>query len=131
MAILGVDHVGIAVEHADPATRRFIKMFGCRVVHDESLAIGVRIVHLAVGGDNGAEVQLVEPLGPGPIRDFIDGRGEGLHHVCFSVEQLDAAVSGIAGEDAVVRFRGGKGRTACFLSQRPGGALIELLGERG
>jgi methylmalonyl-CoA/ethylmalonyl-CoA epimerase len=130
MTILGVDHVGIAVEHADPATQQFARMFSCHVVHDETLPIGVRVVHLAIGGSDGAEVQLVEPLGPGPIRDFIDERGEGLHHVCFSVDQLHAVVSATPGEDAVVRFRGGKGRAACFLSQRPGGALIELLGER-
>jgi hypothetical protein len=92
MPIHGVDHVGIAVEHADPPAQQFGSMLGCQVVHDEALAIGARAVHLAVG-------------------------------------HLDAVVS-IPGEDAVIRFRGGKGRAACFLSQHPGGALIELLGER-
>jgi len=123
-----VDHVGIVVADADAAAGLFAGRFGLEVEHDEVVDdVGVRLVYLA-GSDHGvpAAIQLVEPLGPGPIKDHLDQRGEGMHHICLAVADLDATLAAQGGESSARVFSGGRGRRTCFLAGQTCGSLIEL-----
>jgi catechol 2,3-dioxygenase-like lactoylglutathione lyase family enzyme len=124
-----IEHVAVVVADATSAVDWYLH-FGFVVDHDELLPdAGVRVVHLLPRGadpDNGATaIQLVQPIGPCPVADFMREHGEGLHHLCFAVEDVTAAAAH-AGEPAPEIARGGRGRRACFLQQRPNDALIEL-----
>lgn len=56
-------------------------------------------VSLAYAGD--LQLELIQPVrGPGIHREFLDVHGSGLHHVCFAVDDVDAACA--AAEDAGV-----------------------------
>jgi|SRR5579875_530850 len=128
-----IDHVGIVVADADFGATSLKQSLGLEVEHDESLpAIGVRLVYLACRAPHSSldepspTIQLVQPIGPGPIADHLAEYGEGLHHVCFSVTVLEAALRR-AGELSPQPFSGGKGKRACFLARRVAGTLVELV----
>lgn len=77
-------------------------------------------------------VELLEGRDPGsPIARFVAKRGPGLHHICFSVDDLDETLercrrAGIALIDEVPRV-GAEGKRIAFLHPRStGGVLIEL-----
>jgi len=124
-----IDHVGIVVDDADAAAVLFAGRFGLEIVNDEVVDdIGVRLVYLA-GSDRNAitAIQLVEPVGPGPIKEELDKRGEGVHHICLAVTDLDATLAAQDGEDSRGIFTGGRGRRCSFLKKYACGSLIELV----
>jgi methylmalonyl-CoA/ethylmalonyl-CoA epimerase len=126
--VRGLDHVGIVVRNMAAAVATFTTLLGLQLVHDETLPhLHVHLSYLQTGGQAGAGtfVQLVEPTGPGPVMEFLDSHGEGLHHVCFAVEDVEAAVVVTGGTPAAV-FPGGRGRRCAFLTQQPDGVLVEL-----
>jgi methylmalonyl-CoA/ethylmalonyl-CoA epimerase len=92
-------------------------------------ADGARIAGLAAGE---ALVELLEPrIDESPIGKFIAKRGPGIHHVCFVVDDLDAALdrcreAGIRLIDEDPRI-GAEGKQIAFLHpSSTGGVLIEL-----
>lgn len=123
-----IDHVGIVVENADASAKALSDMLGVHIVHDEVIdAVGVRLVYLAASdAPEGATVQLVQPVAPGPIRDFLASHGEGPHHVCFCVDQIADFLCRPAESETKI-FTGGRGRQACFLAARPAGLQVELI----
>jgi len=93
----------------------------------------VRIAFLGVGE---SRVELVQPTdGTTGIARFLETRGEGVHHVCYEVRDLAAALDRLTGEgieliDAVPR-RGAEGPVA-FIHPRSGhGVLVELIEAAG
>ena len=79
-------------------------------------------------------MELIEPTDPsGAIARFIDRRGEGLHHICFEVEDLQGALdrldaSGVELIDKSPR-EGLAGMIAFIHPRATGGALVELVDE--
>jgi methylmalonyl-CoA/ethylmalonyl-CoA epimerase len=129
--VMGIDHVGVAVRDADAASAHFMNRFGLEQIHDEILPnIGVRLVYLGVAGSAGTMIQLVQPVAASPIRDFLDTCGEGLHHVCFLIDDVVGSLRRLDGESATRVFVGGRLRRTCFLSTKANGVLVEFT-ERG
>ena len=119
-----MDHVAIAVRDVDASLGYYTGTLGLVVVGDERVEEpGVRLIYLDAGG---VFLQLVSPFRPGPVADFLERRGEGLHHVCFAVPDIARALERIAGEGDARVFLGGRGRRACFLTGTANGALVEL-----
>jgi methylmalonyl-CoA/ethylmalonyl-CoA epimerase len=92
-------------------------------------ADGARIAAVTAGD---ALVELLEPATPGsPIDKFIARRGPGIHHVCFSTPDLDAALercrtAGVRLIDEVPRV-GAEGKRIAFVHPgSTGGVLVEL-----
>ena len=89
-------------------------------------------VRVAFFGEGETHVELLEPLGgKGPIADFLSKRGEGVHHVCFAVDDIDAALARMRGAGIAVIGQaprpGAGGCRVAFLHPRgTGGVLIEL-----
>lgn len=119
-----VDHVAVVVRDADSALDYYVETLGLPLLHDERLEpLGVRLVYLDAGN---TMLQLVEPFGEGAIRDFLERQGEGLHHICFGVGDIDAVLEdGTRAADGNI-FQGGRNRRACFLSGCPNGLRVEL-----
>ena len=92
-------------------------------------ADGARIVSLPLGG---SDVELLEPLSPdSPIAKFLARRGPGIHHVCYRVADLDAALracrtAGYRLVDEVPRHGAGGHRIAFIHPKSTAGILIEL-----
>jgi methylmalonyl-CoA/ethylmalonyl-CoA epimerase len=123
-----VAHIGIAVQSVDALLPFYRDVLGMDVVPLDD-ADGARIAGLTAGD---ALVELLEPAKPeSPIGKFIAKRGPGIHHVCFVVDDLDAALdrcraAGIRLIDEKPRF-GAEGKQIAFLHpSSTGGVLIEL-----
>ncbi len=119
-----IDHVAIAVRDTDASLPYYTDTLGLVTLGDEDADDpGVRLTYLASGTTS---LQLVQPLRPGPVSQFLDERGEGLHHVCFAVANIEDTLGRLPGESGSRVFLGGRGRRACFLTGTANGALIEL-----
>ena len=123
-----LSHIGIAVRGLDQTLPFYRDVLGLSVTPlDDS--DGARIAGL-IAGDS--LVELLEPeAAASPIAKFIQNRGPGMHHVCFSVDDLEATLAkcrsaGVALIDDTPR-RGAEGKRIAFLHPKStGGVLIEL-----
>ena len=123
-----LSHVGIAVKRIDALLPFYRDVLG---LSDAPLgdSDGARIAGLAAGDPL---VELLEPQDAGsPIAKFLDKRGPGLHHLCFTVDDLDATLArcrtaGVTLIDESPRV-GAEGKRIAFLHPKStGGILIEL-----
>lgn len=92
MKIRKIEHVGIATKDAAKARDFYVGTLGLAAVSDERHeAMKLRIVKIRVGE---TVLELVEPLaGETAVRKFIETRGEGVHHVCFEVDDVKGATA--------------------------------------
>lgn len=124
--IRAVDHVALVVRDVEASLAYFTGQLGLAVIRDEVTPAsgGARLVFLDAGN---VAIQLVSPTGPdGPMAEHLASQGEGLHHVCFAVEDIDASVAALApGADVAIAV-GGRGRRTAFLPGTPGGLITEL-----
>lgn len=114
-----LDHVAVLVRSTEDALRYFRGHLGLEVVHQDQLATPpVRLTYLDCGN---AWLQLVEPLDPEhPLARQLEEQGEGLHHVCFGVDDPMAAAAELAQPDAPEVVRGsGRGRVSAFVPGAP------------
>jgi methylmalonyl-CoA/ethylmalonyl-CoA epimerase len=123
-----VSHIGIAVESLSATLPFFRDVLGLPEAPLDD-ADGATIVGLEAGD---SLVELLEADDPtSPIGRFIAKRGAGIHHICFSVDDLDATLercraAGIALIDDKPRI-GAEGKRIAFLHPRStGGVLVEL-----
>lgn len=123
-----IAHIGIAVERIDDALAFYRDVLGV-VPHLVSEADGARIVSLPFGGP---EVELLEPVSPeGPIARYLARRGPGIHHLCYRVPDLDAALAtcrrlGYRLIDETPRAGAGGRRIAFIHPKATSGILLEL-----
>lgn len=92
---LGIDHVGIAVRNLKEEASRMVNDLGLKIVCEEVLPErGVELVFLEPksAGIESA-VELMAPYGDGgAIGKFLDKRGPGLHHICYRIKNMKAAI---------------------------------------
>jgi len=127
-------HVGIAVARLDDAIARYRSM-GFAVGSVETVeSEGVRLAFVMEGD---TRLELLESLRPdGVIAKFIEKRGEGMHHVAFSVPDVRKAIADLQGKGFEVidkePRRGHGGRLVAFVHPRSlHGVLLELVQARG
>jgi methylmalonyl-CoA/ethylmalonyl-CoA epimerase len=129
--ILGLHHVGIAVEDLEAATERYRRTLGIEPSHRERIEDqGVDEVLFDVGDSS---IQLLGALGPDtPVGSFLGRRGPGLHHVAYAVNDVAASLERLREEGVrlvdLVPRRGSRGTTIAFV--HPGGmdgVLVELV----
>ena len=125
-------HIGVAVRRLDAALADY-RALGFEFESIEEVpGQGVRVAFLRSGG---AQIELLESLAPdGVIARFVQRRGEGLHHVAFSVSDIRAEMGrlrdqGLELVDAEPR-PGAHGRLVAFVHPRSArGVLLELVQE--
>ncbi len=123
-----LDHIGIAVRSI--AEAKVYQTLGLRIDHVEDVeSQGVKTAFLSVGEAN---LELLEPLSPdSSVAKFIEKRGEGIHHICLRVDDIESHLARLKAEG----FRlingepvpGAHGCRVAFLHPAAGhGVLIEL-----
>ncbi|MFF1252318.1 VOC family protein [Pseudarthrobacter sp. NPDC058329] len=125
-----IDHVAMAVHDADASSQWFEEVLGLQRIHDELVHdVGLRLLWLApadaTAGIGEASFQIVQPLGPGAIADFLAQKGEGLHHVCFAVDNAEDFLRSRGQMGGI--FTGGYGLPCAFLRAAPEGIAIEIV----
>ncbi|HEV8612146.1 MAG TPA: methylmalonyl-CoA epimerase [Gemmatimonadales bacterium] len=123
-----IAHVGIAVSDLEAALAFYRDVLGLEPEPPET-ADGATIICLPFGE---SEVELLAPRDPAsPIAKFLERRGPGIHHICYRVPDLDAALTacrrhGYRLIDESPR-RGARGRRIVFLHPKAtSGILLEL-----
>lgn len=125
-------HVAIAVRNIDEVEKLYETALGLRVEHREVVEDqGVR-TSMLVPEKGGTALELLEPLsGESPISKFLDKRGEGIHHICFLVDDIEAALDrlkrdGVKLIDESPRPGAYHSRVAFIHPKAMNGVLIEL-----
>ncbi|MEW6131488.1 MAG: methylmalonyl-CoA epimerase [Acidobacteriota bacterium] len=125
-----IDHLGIAVRSIENSLKFYrdamgLVLNGTERVEDQ----GVTVALLPVGE---SRIELLEPFSEDTvIGRFLAKRGEGLHHICYEVENLEAKLTelnaqGIRVLDGYPR-PGAEGKLVAFLHPADtGSVLIEL-----
>ncbi len=128
MGVTRLHHVGVAVESVEEAARLYRDMFGCEL-SDLKQRGELKAIFAYVGGD---EVELLEDHRPDSlIGGFLKTHGEGIHHISFEVEDIEAALreakaQGLAAEEEKARI-GLHGVPIAFLKpESMRGVRIEL-----
>ncbi len=87
-----IDHIGIAVKDLKKSIEQwksYFKIEECSIEEIEER--GIKLAQLKVG--EGASIELISPLGEkSTLRNFLKNKGEGIHHICFKVQNIDKSV---------------------------------------
>ncbi len=130
MKVLKIDHLGIAVNNLDEGQKFWTDIMGLALEGSETVEEQkVTTAFLPVGE---SEVELLVSTAPdGPIAKFIERKGEGMQHVAFRVEDIDAALAelkekGVRLIDEKPRRGAGGARIAFLHPKATNGVLVEL-----
>ncbi len=129
-----IDHIAIIVRNIKEALQVYEGALGLELTDvEEAPEQAVKVAFLPVGE---SEIELVEPLTTDSgVARFLEKRGEGLHHICLEVEDIEAALQDLAAKG--VRLideqpcQGAHGRVAFLHPKSTHGVLIELIEKRG
>ena len=126
-----VDHVALAVSNLNASIEHYQRAWGLTLAHREVVAEqGVEEAMFRLGD---TYLQLVAPLSPDtPVGRFIERRGEGLHHIAYEVEGIEAALASAREHQLVLvdqePRRGSRNTRVAFVHPRTNhGVLVELV----
>ena len=129
--IVGLHHIAIAVADFQQAIERFLLDFGLNYKGVEDVESAQ--TKTAFFPISGSKIELIHPLnGGGPVQKFLEKKGEGLHHICFQSDDLDADVEKLREKGYVFLteqpYQGAHGSRVIFIHPKSaGGVLIELM----
>lgn len=130
MKILGIEHIGIAVDNFDKDSP-FWKLLldNCEPILEE---VKEQNVITEIFDTGRGKIELLEATSPeSPIAKFIEKRGKGIHHICLEVDNIKKAIeelieAGVELIDKTPRV-GAEGFMIVFIHPRStGGVLVEL-----
>lgn len=86
--VVGIDHIGIAVDSLDEAIRLYtilgLELEGIHVVEDQK----VKVAFFSTGGET--RIELLEASdAESSVAKFIERNGEGVHHIAFKVRNIE------------------------------------------
>ena len=126
-----IDHIGIAVMNLEESVTMWTEMLNLKVRGIEEIKErGVKLAHLEL--EEGPSIELVTPCGEeSPLEKFLKDKGEGIHHFCIEVEDIEAAVGRL--QERGIQFvhdepqKGAEGSLIAFIHPRNfNGVMIEL-----
>lgn len=125
-----IEHIGIAVKNLDDANTLFSKLFAKPHYKIETVETeGVKTSFFKVGNN---KIELLEATKPNsPIAKFIEKKGEGIHHIAFDVDNVEAEIQRLKKEGFTVLNDvpklGADNKKVAFLHPKStSGVLIEL-----
>lgn len=125
-----INHIGIAVKDLDSAIKLYTDFFKAELEDvTEYPETGLKIAMLSTGNTT---IELLQPLGTeGAIAKFIETKGEGIHHLCFGVDNIEKELQRFA--DGGIRLidtkprQGVEGKIAFVHPKSLFGVLAELV----
>ena len=126
-----IEHIALAVKDLDKAIETYSALWGLTVEHRETVADQqVEEAMLLIGE---TYIQLLAPTSDqSTVARFIDKRGEGLHHIAYEVDDIDAALEHLAATGARMIDHeprdGSRGTRIAFVHPASSaGVLVELV----
>ena len=130
MKILKIDHIGIAVTHLNESKKFWTDVLGLEFSGSETIEEqNVTTAFFPVGE---SEIELLESTASdGPVARYLKKKGEGIHHIAFRVENIQAALqelkaTGIKLIDEKPRKGAGGTKIAFIHPESTNGILVEL-----
>ena len=128
-----IEHIGIAVKDIQSSNALFKKLFGrehYKIEAVESEGVSTSFFQL---GDT--KIELLEATSSNSaIAKFIEKKGEGIHHIAYEVDDLDAELARLRGEGFEIINApkdGADNKRICFLHPKStNGVLVELCQEK-
>ncbi len=134
MSFKKIEHIGVAVKSLEHSNELFKKLLGVMPYKEESVeSEGVATSFFQLGE---SKIELLEATKPeSAIAKFIEKKGEGIHHIAFDVEDIDAEIARLKNEgfDFVIEKpkMGADNKLVAFLHPKTtNGILVELCMER-
>jgi methylmalonyl-CoA/ethylmalonyl-CoA epimerase len=128
--MIGLDHVAVLVADLDAAVKLFRDTYG--LAEPEIEVVPGEKVKVAIFGHGQGRIELVCPTGPdSPMHKALEKRGEGLHHLCIEVPDIEKAMAGLRAAGAPLldekpRAGAGGARVAFVHPRGSRGVLVEL-----
>lgn len=128
-----IEHIGIAVRSLASASSVYEKLLGKSCYKTEAVESEHVITGFYQVGEN--KIELLEATSPdSAIARFIEKKGEGIHHIAFDVEDIEAEMARLKSEGFTilneVPKKGADNKLVCFVHPKDAhGVLIELCQE--
>ena len=122
-----LDHVAVALHSIEPAMKLYRDALGGEYLMGGDGGESWRWLQFRWPG--GGKVELLEPRGDGFLSRFLERRGEGLHHVTFKTDDIEAAIAKIEaqGYELVdVNLENPRWQEAFLRPSRAHGTLIQV-----
>jgi methylmalonyl-CoA/ethylmalonyl-CoA epimerase len=134
ITMLKIEHIGIAVKNLNDSNELFAKLFG--EPHYKVEAVETEGVNTSFFQIGDTKIELLEATSAdSAIARFIEKRGEGIHHIAFEVENIEAEMARLKNEGFTVLSdvpkNGADNKRIVFLHPKStNGVLVELCEER-
>lgn len=128
-----IDHVAVVVRDLDASLRFYRDTLGIQPSQVLDFpGESVKIAFLPMGGPDGSQIELLEPTDPDTgIAKFLEKRGEGMHHICLEVEDIDRALGELQVDEVpvldTVPRPTAEGRGIFIHPKGTSGVLLELI----
>jgi methylmalonyl-CoA epimerase len=130
MTVKKIDHIGIVVKDIEAALRVYRDALGLELVKTEFVPEQeVKIAFLPTGD---SEIELVQPTtNDSGVARYLARRGEGVHHICLEVDDIEAALAGCVARgmaliDDTPRIGSGGQKFAFVHPKSAHGVLVEF-----
>jgi len=129
-AAKGLDHIAIAVKDLEVAIHTYKEVLGLELAEVEE--VPEQQVKVAIFGHGLGRVELICPTAADSgVARFLEKRGEGLHHICLEVEDIEASLAELKAHgapllDEVPRPGAGGAKVAFIHPKGAHGVLVEL-----
>ena len=128
-----IEHIGIAVKDLEKSNKLFAKLFNKKHYKiEEVISEGVKTSFFKIGPN---KIELLEATKPNsPITKFIEKKGEGIHHIAFSVTDIHKEIKRLKNKGFTILNekpkKGADNKLVVFLHPKSSnGVLIELCQE--
>jgi len=130
-----IEHIGIAVKDIEKSNELFSVLFNKPAYKMEEVeSEGVKTSFFQVGE---SKIELLQATNPNSaIAKFIDKKGEGMHHIAFEVDNIEAEIARLKKEGFtlihdVPKFGADHKKIAFLHPKSTNGVLVELCQDRG
>ena len=128
-----IEHIGIAVKSLSVSIPLFEKLLKSECYKTE--LVEIERVNTAFFKTGDSKIELLESTeDDGIIASFVNKKGEGMHHIAFEVDNIEAEMIRLKGEGFIflneIPKKGADNKLVCFLHPKStNGILVELCQE--
>lgn len=125
-----VNHIAVVVDNLEASMKFWVEALGLEMSHREHVASqAVDVAFLPIGD---SKIELLQPTeDESGVAKYLQKRGPGMHHICFEVDDIDAALVRLKAASVQlineVPMVGSDGRKFAFIHPKAAsGVLVEL-----
>jgi len=127
--IKGISHLGVAVRDLEEAREFYRHVLGLESA--EPIIGGEGTIKVSMVDTGNTVIELLQPIGSdGVMARFLEKKGEGFHHICYEVDDIEAAIAAVKAKGLEILGEprpGAEGMTAFIHPRDTHGVLIEFV----